>query len=535
MSKSLGIYVESNLIKYAKVSKERDNVKIEAYGVRTAEDIHSEIKKIVEETFSFNIPISINLAEEKYIYFDIFALLNKKDMNKTVETEFQSYCEEKNYNENAFETRYALVQNVDDKEKIKAIDIAVNKIELNKQIQEFEQYRVSRIVPLPMTIADIANIEKKENVLVVNMEDVTSMTTIVDKKIYNVETIDMGSKEILEQINKIENSYSRAYEICKNTTIYTAEMDNLSETQTYLQYIIPTVYNIRQEILKVMDSSTIKFDKVLLTGTLALINNIDLYFQEVLPDIECKILKPKFISENATHVNMKEYIEVNSAIALAANDLGEGIQTLNFKKASAGEKFIKMLNIDTEKALKGKANIKINFNFNEKLSYTEVWLVRVILSIIIIAAIFITFSKILSTQMKEKEKEIDDLIMQQTSEIATVGEKRMSLENKTTKYTTLIQRLESINNKMSDIAASKNSIPNLLNQIMYIIPESVQLTSIDNTINKHIVIKAQSLEYKQLGFFIAKIKAKNVLTNVVSSSGSKSGDIVTVTIEGELP
>ena len=98
MSKSLGIYVENNLIKYAKVSKEHDNIKIESYGVRVFENLSEEIKKIVEETYSFGTPISINLAEEKYLYFDIFALLNKKDLGKAVETEFEAYCEEKNYN-----------------------------------------------------------------------------------------------------------------------------------------------------------------------------------------------------------------------------------------------------------------------------------------------------------------------------------------------------------------------------------------------------------------------------------------------------
>ena len=534
MSKSLGIYIENNLIKYAKVSKEHEEVKIEAYGVRATEDVKSEIKKVIEETFSFNIPISINLAEEKYIYFDIFALLNKKDIQKTVETEFESYCEEKQYNQNAFETRYALVENIDDKEKIKAIDIAVNKIELNKQLEDFEQYRISSIVPLPMTIADVAKIDKKENTLIINMEETTTFTTVIDQKIYDVTTLEMGSREILEQINKIENSYSRAYEICKNTTIYTADMDGLSDTQSHLQYVLPTVYNIREELAKMLENTTIKYDKIYLTGTLALVNNIDLYFQEVLKDVECKILKPRFISDT-THVNMKEYVEVNSAIALAVSDLGEGIQTLNFKKTNIGEKLVRMLNIDTEKALKGKANIKINFNFGEKLNKTEIWLVRGILSLLIVMAIFIIFSKVLTTQMKEKEKEIDGLIVSQTSEITKVGEEKTQLENKTTKYTALIERLEKVNDKMSDIAARKNAIPNLLNQIMYIIPEQVQLTSIDNTIDKQIEIKAQSLEYRYLGMFISGIKTKNILTNAVASSGVKNGDIVSITIKGELP
>ena len=141
MSKSLGIYIESNLIKYAKVSKERDNIKIEAYGVRIFENLSVEIKKIVQETYSFNTPISVNVSNEKYLYFDIFALLSKKDIQKTTETEFDAYCEENNYNKNAFETKYALVQNLEDKEKIKAINVVVNKIELNRQIQPFESLK----------------------------------------------------------------------------------------------------------------------------------------------------------------------------------------------------------------------------------------------------------------------------------------------------------------------------------------------------------------------------------------------------------
>ena len=70
---------------------------------------------------------------------------------------------------------------------------------------------------------------------------------------------------------------------------------------------------------------------------------------------------------------------------------------------------------------------------------------------------------------------------------------------------------------------------------MYIIPETVQLTSIENTADKKIVIVAQADDYDQLGYFIAKIKVEEILKNTISSSGQKSGNIVTVKIEGELP
>ena len=534
MSKSLGIYVENNLIKYAKVSKEHDDVKIESYGVRVFENLNDEIKKIVEETYSFNTPISINLSGEQYLYFDIFALLNRKDINKAVQTEFEMYCEENNYNPNAFETRFALVQNIDDKEKIKAIDVAVNKIELNRQMQAFESYKLLKIIPLPIAISEIAKIDNKENILIVNMEETTTITTIIDKKIYDISTLEEGSKKVLEEINKAENSYAKAYETCKNTTIYTAEMEETSEEQTYLQHIIPEIYSIREKVQGILLNDSVKFDKIYLTGTLALVNNVDLYFQEVLPNVECEILKPNFIVENSTQINIKDYIEVNSAIALAINALGEGNQALNFKKSNAGEKLLKSLNIDYSKNA-NKLATKINLNLSGDLDYTEVWLVRVIVAILLIIIMFSVFSKLLSVQMIEKEKEIEGLIVSQNSEIEKVTADKDSLGSKTTKYKSLIKKLEEADERLSDIASNKNSIPNLLNQVMYVIPESVQLTSIDNTLDRHIVIKAQASEYDQLGYFIAKLKTKKILKNVVSSSGLKSGETITVTIEGELP
>jgi Tfp pilus assembly protein PilN len=70
---------------------------------------------------------------------------------------------------------------------------------------------------------------------------------------------------------------------------------------------------------------------------------------------------------------------------------------------------------------------------------------------------------------------------------------------------------------------------------MFIIPEKVQILSIENTSTRIISIQACSADYDQLGYFIATLKTKGILKNVVSSTGNKSGDTVTVTIEGELP
>ena len=136
---------------------------------------------------------------------------------------------------------------------------------------------------------------------------------------------------------------------------------------------------------------------------------------------------------------------------------------------------------------------------------------------------------------RNKEKEIASITSSQSSEISLVETDDKAINDKTEKYKSLTADLTRTNQRLSDIAASRNSIPNLLNQIMYNIPDKVQLTSIENTKDKSVAIIAQSTDYDQLGIFIGVIKSKKILKNVVSTSGVKSGDIITVTIEGELP
>lgn len=542
MASCLGIYIENNLIKYAKVSKNHNDLKIESFGVRFYENLSEEIDKIVEETYSFGVPISINLLNEKYLYFNIFALLNQKDIKKSIETELENYCDEKKYNVNAFETRYALVQSIQDKDQLKAIDILANKIEVNKQLQRLNKYKLTNVMPLPMTITNLTKFDKKDNTLIINMEETTTITTIVNSQIYEIETLDIGSKEVLEDINKIENSYSKAYEICKNTTIYTADVKGEDTESTHLQYMIPVLYNINEKVQEIMEKYSNKFQTVYLTGTLANINNVDLYFQEFLPNSVCKILKPHFLEHITTQVNLKEYLEVNSAISLALAGVGEGLQGINFKKVALKDKVSSLMNMEigkkektTKKETKKKNNIKMDFNLKGSFDKMETIFIRAMVAIVLITVIFVTFSKVLGKQMHLKENEIDSLIAKQNEEISKIDGDNQKLNSKISKYSSLISDLEKINQRISDIAESKDSIPNLLNQIMFCIPDAVQLTSIQNTSDKHIKIEAKSSKYEQLGYFVAKLKNKGYLLNVISSSGAKSDDMILITIEGDLP
>lgn len=539
MTSCLGLYIEENLIKYAKVSKEHEDIKVESFGIKFYDKIDEAISQVIEETYSQKTPISINLSEEMYNYFEMFALLKKNDLQKAIKTEFESYCTDKGYNPNVFETRYAVVDNQLDKEKIKIIHIAENKIELTKRIQQIEGYKLANISPMSMSIPNLIHVNKNENCMIVNIENKTTVTTILDNKIFNIDVFDEGSTDILTKINLKENSYAKSYEICKNTTIYTSEGRELQDEETgYLEDIMPTLYTIVGKIKKMINSSTEKIDKVYITGTGALINNVDLYFQEYLTETTCEILKPSFVKQTKD-ISMKDYIEVNSAISIALMGLGEGISGMNFKKQTLADQIPDWLKIEVnpDKTKKEQKNLGgfFTWDLNQKLDKTEKSLLRVAVGLLLLVIIYSGFASLLNSQMSKKEEEAQASITETNNQISLANQDNQKIQSKTNEYTTLIKNLEEANDKLADRNKTRNAIPNLLNQIMSIIPENVQLTSIENTSNTHIVINAQSNKYEQLGYLKAKIKADVILTNVISTAGQKDNNVVTVKIEGDLP
>lgn len=540
MAQCLGLYIEEEIIKYAKISKDHDSIKIESFGIKFYENITDAINQIIEETYSYKTPISINLSEEMYTYFNMFSLLSKKDLQKAIEVEFESYCTDKGYNPNVFEKRYALVNNTEDKEKIKVIHVAANKMEINKKLQDFSKYRLMNISPISMSIANIADIQPKQNTIIVNIEDKTRITTIIDEKIYNVETIDEGSEEILQKINAKENSFSKSFEVCKNTTIYTAEGRELGEdTAGHLEDIMPTLFNIVGKVQKIINESLNKIEVVYITGTASAINNIDLYFQEYLTSVKCEILKPYFLKKSIKETNIKDYIEVNSAISLALQGLNEGIEGMNFKKNTLADKFSavnsKTETKKTKNAKTSKGNFRFNLDFSGKLDAVEYNLIRCAIGILIFIIIFSGFSILLTKQINKKQNEVSELIANTNSQITLAKNDNNIIKTRKNEYTQLIQNLQELSDRLSDVNRNRNAIPNLLYEIMTVIPEDVQITSIDNTTDRHVVIAVQAEKYEQIGYFKAKLKSANILTDVISNSGIKENEIVKVTIEGDLP
>ena len=539
MSTCLGLYIEENLIKYAKVSKERDQIKVESFGVKFYDNLDKAIGQVIEETYSYKTPISVNLSEEMYNFFNVFALLNKKDFPKAIKTEFESYCADKNFNVNAFETRYALTPDIHEKDKLKVIHVSENKMELNKIIQKFSSYKLQNITPLSMSISDITKFNERENCLIVNIEEKTTITTILNQNIYDIKMLDIGSKDILDKINLKENSYQKAYEICKETTIYTSDGKELSEEETnYLEDIMPTLYDIVGQLRKILNENTEKIEKVYITGTGALINNVDLYFEEYLENVKCEILKPSFI-KISPEINIKDYVEVNSAISLALSGLGEGISGINFKKTTLMDKLSEILTIEVggkkeKEEKKTKGNL-FTMDFNMPLDAIEKGLLRGIVGVLILFIVYGGFSGLIKKQIEDKKEEVQESINNTNSQIALINKDIQNLESKKSKYTSKIANLEKISEKVQENNRVKKAIPILLNKLMYIMPDEVQITSIQNTSDTHIEIQAQSKSYAQLGYLTTNLKVSGVLTNVISTAGEQQNNIITIKIEGDLP
>ena len=539
MASCLGVYVESNTIKYAKVSKEHEKIKVEFFGVKFYDNLEKAINQIIKETYSYKTPISINLSEEIYNYFDMFAMLSNKDLSKAIKTEFEMYCNDQGYNPNVFETRYVVSKNPEDKDKLEVIHIAANKIELTKKNQVLERYKLAKIIPVSISITNLIETKPKENYLIVNMEEITTVTTILDENVYNIQTFQEGSQEFLRKINLKENSFTKAYEICKNTTIYTAEGKNLQEEEIgYLEDIMPTLYTIVGNVGRIINESQERITKVYLTGTAALINNIDLYFQEYLGEVECEILKPYFINARQ-EISIQDYIEVNSAISLALTGVGQGIQGINFKKQTLKERIPDWLKIEvnSNKEKKGKLATSGWFtnDLGEKLDKTEISLLRTAVGLIILFAVYSGFAILLQNQMKEKKQQAQESIDNTNTQIQLADDDKTKIDSRKNDYTKMIQNLQDLNDRFIDANKTRDAIPNLLNRIMYIIPENVQITSIQNTTGTHVAIEAQSNKYEQLGMFKAKLDTEMFLTNVISTSGKQENNVIKVKIEGDLP
>ncbi len=544
MQESLGISISNQVIKYAKIIKNNDQLDVASFGVKFYDNLEKDLEQIVLETNSKNIPICVNTQSERVDYFSVFSLLSKNDTKKTIDTEYQTMCSENHMNPNAYEGRYLIVNDAESKDKNRVIYFTESKSAIDERSSLFKNGKLYSITPLSTSICNIAEADKGENIMIVNIEGTTKVTTILNQKIYNIDTIESGMTEIIDKINEKENSYTKSYEACKNTTIYTMETTATEDPNNkYLSLIIPTLFNIVQEVQKIKEKFQ-RIDKIYLTGLGTVINNIELYFQEYFKEAKCEILKPYFAANNSK-INIKDYIEVNSAIALALEGLDYGLKDLNFTKSDWKGDLNTILHSDIKtlgKNTRGKGNLKLDTNMKGPLKPSEMWLVRCCIMVLMITIIFGVCSVLLKNQISAKTQEAQEVIDDTTKQLNKLDSNKNAINKKITDFERITTNLQNASSSIALKQGRKNEIPTLLNQIVYTIPKNVQLTSIKNVEQKagdetkqHIIINAQSRQYEQLAYFKARLSNSGYLLNVTSTEGTKQGEYVVVTIEGDLP
>lgn len=542
MQSCLGLYVDKGLIKYAKVSNDKKEPKVEAYGVKFYDDLEETIQQIIKETYSTQIPISINLSDEQYKYSSLLNLLKPKDLEKAIDTEFEYFCSTNSKNKNTIEYRHLISQNninEEDRDKLNVIYTYVNKASVVERIQLLDTYKVGMVTPIALTIPNLQFPENHENCAIVNIEGNTEITTIIHGNIYRIDKLNKGMDDILKVIDVKENSMSRTYEACKNTTVYTKAGQNLKiDGNEYLEEIILGMSDIVEGVKKVIDENGVQIDNIYLTGTGIIINNIDLFFQENFMDKKVEVLIPYFIEKTNTKINIKDYAEVNSAISLAMQALEPKGNNINFSnKGGTADTLKAILTSDIKKGT-GKQilqAINIKESLKKELDGIEKGMLRVTYIIVLLIIFYIAILAYLTTNINDKITQTEAVIKDTTEKITQVASYKSLVDTRNSEYQSRIAEIDEKNNEIASAYSSKNAIPILLNRMMYVIPKGVQLVSIENSAGKSIVIQARAEQYDQLGYFKTALAENGILNNVTTTKGENINGIISVTIRGDLP
>lgn len=543
MQSCLGIYIDNSMIKYSKISKEKENIKIESSGIRFYdENISTTLNQIVQETNSQKLPIAINISDESYDYIDVFSLLNKSDIKKSIDIEFEMLCNERGYDRKLFENRYILSVNRNNTDKMRALNVSVMKNSLIEKTRPFEKLKLTCASPMSTSIANLLDMNSRPNAIIVNIEETTTVTVVMNGVIEDVVKINDGMKDILEKISESENSMTKAYEICKNTTISTQET-GIDESEEYLEIIMPTIYKIVNEVKRIEENVVGRVDNIYLTGSGISINNIDLYFQNYFEDTHCEMLKPSFLKAGSLKFPLKEYMEVNSATALAIEGVGAGTPELNFRSGSSTVGSGTKKNIG-KLEITGIPELKIpNIGVTSRSGNTssEEWdsKEKLMFRILVTILIFTLGYTIISNLVKRDLVKANEALAAETSTVeravTDITSDIDSLQSASDDYKEKYNRLIGVEPEGTESEITKKAIPVFLQQVMYSVPAEVILVSIENTSGNQMSIVAKSQDYEQLGLFKVMLYADGILTNVTSTSSYKEDKDIYVTIIGNLP
>ena len=583
MPSCLGIYTDKNMIKYAKVTSVTDKVAgqtitLDSYGVKFYDNIQATMDEIAEEVGMDQTTVALALSSEDYYLSQVFSNLKRKDMMDFIMSEYTEKKGENALHSSVLEMRTKVAENSGSLDKKLVMCVATSKGELANIRNNFINYKISSISPLSVSIKNLfPNQAIDEEAIVINIEDKTSITVFHRSEIQFLDSIQLGAQEIITKLAERYNSTAKAYEACKKVSAYISDAYDMDdESRDILDVVIPVLYDIRQQVDAIITPYLKDAKKIYITGTGAIINNIDLYFSEVFLDTECEIVKPFFVYREEP--NIKEIMEVNSAIALALDGCGMSDPDLDFNavaKKAAGVvtakkkieelhlkekfldykkktvKFMKGLNAPVKKKkrnvafdeglLQGNAEVSDSTNEEEeenvKYGRIDAGLVKLASFSASFLLTYCIAATIISNQLVTKTSDVNKEIAKANSTISLAKGDAQYLKGVADDYVEVTNKLSSVLVKINQNAQAQGNnfdIPNFLSELMFIMPSSVKVTSIDVDETGNVKMDAESGQYAQLGYFVSKLKLAKVLDDVDMEVVSDSGNIKII-VSGVMP
>lgn len=541
MASCLGIYLSSNIVKYAKLTADNSgNIRLDAHGVRYVKDNQKQtLKNIIEETNSQNIPIIMNPQNDKFLNYQMFDQVhNKAISNDIAKMEFEAWCEKNAKSPDRYTYVYKVAEVKNEENKFNAV---LNFIE-KKFVEEYtdlDGYKVSEILPSQFLMYRLVPQDEK-NYMLVNLDDTLSISVIIDGKLVDLKSYDIGMKQILNDFSVKLGSYQKAYEACKQLNVYSDEETN---NDKLLESIAePILQEILRDIGAIGRRYKKDLNKVFLAGNGIVFTNIDILVREYL-DVKCEILKPEFIQLSNVR-NVAEVLETTQAMALAYEALKPENKDLKYmsnkikSKKSLGDMFKKQPKMPKPVKTKKEKSAKDDVNgidIVEDKSITIALNVMISMTLVVIA--YVVFTNIYMFNVNKTLNNIENAKTQiegYTSEAKTdINYINMNMNE----YKAINDEVQDIKNQIENNQIGKFSTYNVasfLQNIIKVIPRNVQLKTITSDDNKYIKITAVSDSYADLGYFVAELKLKSTL-NKVSILNVQNGETTTVEIGGELP
>lgn len=567
MANCLGIYLGDNIVKYAKISLDGEQVNIEQCGTRIIKESKKElIQNLIEETKSHDIPLVINSQNDKYTDFEIYDQMqnnNASYISGIIKTEFDAWCEKQRLNVQDLAYVYSICDIKNDEGKRKAVLNYTQKSTIDN-FKTVEEKNVEAMYPVQLILTNMVKKEDKNYVLV-DLDRHIAITTIVNGMLADFKSYDVGMLQVLEEFSIKLGSIAKAYEACKRINTYTeGESSNDPQLESILE---PILQDILRYVLAVVNKNRKVVDKVLITGLGTIFTNIDILFQEYL-DIKCEILKPEFAMKTTDVRNLSETIEALPAISLAYEYLNSGnsknlsyingqhAQSKNKKKIFSSNKTFGQMFQELKSKLttpknpsepaKSKAQDAANPDKPKKKApvsvdfATESLIQTVTVFCIVVGMIFVSYLAFDQIYIGSINKNISDM----DNKIDRLKSQAKEIESDINYTDTNMKKYKDINDQVSMVVSqiesneigkfSTYNVAYFLQQIIKIIPEEVQLITISSDDNKNIEIVAESNDYSDLGYFVAQLKLQGIL-NSTKIKDVKNGERITITIGGELP